>query len=258
MQLSSHKNTILVVSDVHQDVARLDYILEKENYDMVLCLGDWFDSHIKNRPEDVRATCEFLKKWFKKSNFYTLMGNHDVQYLYPNDTVICTGYDLGKDMFITEFFGHEMLPIIRQRFLWYIWLDDFLCTHAGVHQAHFRPDLKLKKPEVTAWLDTQIESAEACLETGQRHWLYSAGRARGGRYPYGGINWLDFNSEFEPIDGLKQIVGHTASRVGKIRTHETDGRFDIASSENLCIDCHLQEYLSIFNGKVTIKRTIDL
>ena len=87
-------------------------------------------------------------------------------------------------------------------------------------------------------------------------WLYGVGAARGGRQNIGGITWQDFGAEFEPIDGLKQIVGHTSHP--KILNHYTDGNLDIASCDNIDIDCHLNQYLLIQNGKLIIKDYKDL
>jgi len=53
----------------------------------------------------------------------------------------------------------------------------------------------------------------------------------------GGIFWCDFNAEFEPIEGLNQIFGHTAGKNIRVRHTET--------SKNFCIDCldHKHQFL---------------
>lgn len=255
MQISSHKQTILLFSDVHQDIDRLESILKKENYDVAVCLGDWFDSHSRNTVEDWEKTCAFLKKWIVKPNFITCLGNHDIHYLFGNRTTICSGYYPQKDELIEKRFGSDM-PAIRNKFLWYLWIDDFLCSHAGVNTYHFPPNIHVNKKAITAWLDDQIKTAELSLVNGGYHWLYGAGAARGGRQNIGGITWQDFDDEFEPIDGLKQIVGHTSHRT--ILNHVTDGSVDLTQADNLDIDCHLTEYVKIFNGKLEIKKHYDL
>ena len=254
-QISSKDKRIIVFSDPHQEVEKVKKILTKENYDQVVCLGDWFDSSDYNQETDWVKTCEFLKKWLFKPNFYTCIGNHDIQYFFGNKTTICSGYYPKKDKVITERFG-SFFPAIREKFLWYLWIDDFLCSHAGVNTYHFPPTLKVNKKEVTDWLDVQIKFAEPPLFNGGYHWLYGAGAARGGRQNIGGITWQDFDSEFKPIEGLKQLVGHSSHRT--ILNHIDDGNVDLTQSENLDIDCHLNEYLLIHNGKLTIKRLQDL
>ena len=250
MKFSSDKKTVLVFSDPHQDIDYTEYILRKENYDVAVCLGDWFDSFSRDSEADLEATCKFLKKWIFKPNFFTCIGNHDIQYLYDNPTTICSGYAKSKDDFIVNNFG-AFLPAIRDKFLWYVWIDEFFCSHAGLAAHFFPPNLSLEKEALSKWLDEQIGFAIPSLIAGQRHWLYGAGAGRGGRQPFGGITWLDFDTEFEPIDGLKQLVGHSSHP--KIVNHVEDGNLDLVTCDNLDIDCHLNQYLLIRNGKLQIK-----
>lgn len=251
MEISSNKQTILLFSDVHQEIDKLEAILKKENYDIAVCLGDWFDSFYYNTEEDWEKTCAFLKKWLFKPNFYSCIGNHDIQYFFGNKTTICSGYYPKKDRLITERFG-SFFPAIREKFLWYLWIDDFLCSHAGVNNYHFPPNLQVNKAGITKWLNEQIKFAEPALYNGGYHWLYGAGAARGGRQNIGGITWQDFDSEFQPISGLKQIVGHSSHRT--VLNHIEDGNVDLTKANDLDIDCHLNEYVTILNGNLTIKK----
>jgi hypothetical protein len=256
VKLSSKNKTILLFSDPHQEVDKARKIIKAEQPDLTVCLGDWFDSIFYNSLTDVEATCSFLKKYIYEKSFVTLMGNHDLHYLYHNATTICSGYERGKDLLITEFFTDVLMPTFRSRFRWYVWIDDFLCTHAGLSPIHLPPAQNLDEKSLSEFLNREIARAEDALIGGERFWLYGAGSVRGGRQNRGGIVWLDFNHEFEPIEGLKQIVGHTSSKA--IRPHHTDGIINVADCENLCIDCHLNEYLIIRDGKLTIKKFIDL
>jgi hypothetical protein len=249
MNLNSDKKTILIFSDPHQEIDRVEYILKKENYDIVVCLGDWFDSFTHNSEYDLEKTCKFLKKWVFKENFFTCIGNHDIHYLYDNNTTICSGYDHGKDVFISDVLGN-FLPPIRDKFKWYIWIDEFLCSHAGINEYHFHPLMDLTKDGVTKWLDEQIKIAEPKLINGDHHWLYGAGNARGGRQKIGGITWQDFDWEFSPIEGINQLVGHTPHST--IFNHKEDGNLDFTVCDNLDIDCRLSQYLLIQNKKLKI------
>jgi len=253
--IDSNKKTILVFSDPHQEIERVEYLLKKENYDIAVCLGDWFDSFTYNSKYDLERTCEFLKKWIFKDNFYTCIGNHDIQYLFDNNTTICSGYAEDKDLFITDYLGSS-LSAIRDKFLWYLWIDDFFCSHAGINSRSFPFNQEINKPAITTWLDEQINQSIPQLIKGGRHWLYGAGEGRGGRQKIGGITWQDFDTEFEPIDGLKQIVGHSSHK--RILNHHSDGNLDFTQCDNLDIDCHLNQYLLIHNGKLTIKNYKDL
>ena len=255
MQIDSTNKTILVFSDPHQNIDYVERLLRKENYDTVVCLGDWFDSFYCNSVHHVEQTCEFLKKWTFKDNFYTCIGNHDIQYLYDNNTTICSGYEISKDRLIADCFGNFLAPI-RNKFKWYIWIDDWLCSHAGINEYHFPPNLKITKPDLTKWLNEQIFQADLTLCNGGGHWLYNAGQGRGGRSKIGGITWQDFDTEFQPIDGLKQLVGHSSHPT--ILNHYTDGSLEFTKSDNLDIDCHLTQYLLIQNTELKIKNFKDL
>ena len=256
MTINSDKNTILVFSDPHQEIERVEYLLKHENYDTVVCLGDWFDSFTHNSEFHVEETCKFLKKWIFKKNFFTCIGNHDVQYLYDNNTSICSGYERSKDVFITDCLG-KLMPEIRNRFKWYLWIDDFLCSHAGVSTYHFPARLDgINKQSITGWLDDSIKMGEMSLINGGYHWLYGCGAARGGRMSIGGLTWQDFRYEFAPIEGLNQLVGHTPHNT--IMKHSDDDTKNLEECKNLDVDCHLNQYLTIFNGKLTIKNFKDL
>jgi len=74
----------------------------------------------------------------------------------------------------------------------------------------------------------------------------------------GGIVWLDFKQEFQPIEGLKQIVGHTYHKNGRVNPHHLDGNLNPADCDNLCIDNGLNEYIVISNGKLEIKKFLDI
>lgn len=255
MQINSRNKTILVVSDMHQEVYKMERILQRENYDICVMLGDEFDSFDFNSQEDAIKTCNFIKKYIFKDNFFFLLGNHTIQYLYDNPTTICSGYYKWKDTLITKEFG-SFLPAIREKFLWYLWIDDFLCSHAGVNTYHFPPNLTVNKDGVTKWLDEQIKFAEPPLINGGYHWLYGAGAARGGRQNIGGIIWQDFGCEFEPIEELNQIVGHTSHRT--VLNHVEDGNVDLTQAKNLDIDCHLSQWILIQDGKIIIRNYSDL
>ena len=255
MTLNSAGKSILLCSDVHQNIDKLEYILEKEKYDIFVHLGDEFDSFNYNSENDVTKTCDFIKKNIFKENYYFIWGNHTIQYLFDNHHTICSGYSREKNIFINDCFG-SFLPAIRDKFLWYLWIDGFLCSHAGINHRSFPFNQRISKPEITTWLDDQVNQAVPSLINGGRHWLYGAGEGRGGNQKIGGITWQDFRTEFEPIDGLKQIVGHSSHN--RVVNHYSDGNLDLTTCENLDIDCHLNEYLLISNGKLQIKSLKDL
>lgn len=253
MQLSSHKNKILVFSDSHQDINKVQNILKREDYDTVVCLGDWFDSHTYDTPTDAIKTCEFLKEYTFKTNFHTCFGNHDMAYLFNDVRLANGGYTRAKNNLVQDLFKNYLLEI-RKRFKWYIWIDDYLCTHAGINPYYLPPRIELNKEEITNWLNREVKYAETIITTGGAHWFYTAGKARCGRAKVGGLVWQDFDEEFEPISGLNQIVGHTTHQ--GVVSHGSN--YGLTNLQNLDIDCHLNEYLIILNGQITVKKFLDL
>lgn len=256
MELSSEKQTILVLSDPHQEIDKLETILKKENYDIAVCLGDYFDSFSHNSEQDVIKTCKFLKKYLFEPRFFTTVGNHDISYLwdYTRHTQ-CSGYYRWKDQLITKEFG-SFMPAIREKFLWYLFVDDRLLSHAGLHPSLLPPNQKLDKKSLSKWLNSQVKQAEISLASNGQHFLFCAGQGRDGSQTVGGLTWNCFDSEHSPIEGLAQIMGHTSH--SNILSHHTEGSLDVNDWNDIDIDCHLNEYLTIKDGKLTIKKFIDL
>jgi hypothetical protein len=255
MELNSKNKTILVVSDMHQEVDKMERILQRENYDICVMLGDEFDSFYFNSEQDVIKTCNFIKKYIFKDNFFFILGNHTIQYLYGNPNTICSGYEKWKDRLITREFG-SFMPAIREKFLWYIFVDDRFCSHAGLHPCWLPPNITVNKDNITKWLNDEISFAEPALINNERHWTFNAGRGRGGYQKVGGLTWLDWREEFQPIDGLSQIVGHSSHNY--ILPYHTEGSLDCNDWENIDIDCHLNSYLIIQNQKIQIRHYKDL
>lgn len=254
--ISSKDKRVLVFSDPHQDHVKVEYLLDYERYDIAVCLGDWFDSFDHNRIGDVEKTCDILKKKVFDKNFLTLFGNHDVHYFWDNKFSLCSGYEASKDELISQCLW-KLFTHIREKMQWYVWIDDFLCTHAGISPIHIPPlglqakNGLLDKEKLTIWLDEGAKSAECSLASGSDHWFYRAGYGRGGRLPAGGITWLDFETEFQPIEGLKQIVGHSYHR--KITNHPEEGNLNPTEWKNIDIDCNISQYLIIENGRLEVK-----
>lgn len=242
--LTSNNKTILVFSDPHLEIDKVNKILSTEIYDIAVCLGDWFDNFYYDNEEHHAKTCDFLKKWLFQSNFYTCIGNHDIHYLYDNKHTICGGFKIAKKNLIRKHFSNNINDI-RDKFLWYIWIDNYLCSHAGLNIHHLPPMIGVNKQSISAWLNKEINYAELKLKINDRHWLYGAGKARYGPEKIGGIIWQDFDSELDPIDGLDQIVGHTY--------HPSIVTDNSPASKNIGIDCNLNQYLIIKNGKVQVK-----
>jgi len=160
---------------------------------------------------------------------------------------MCSGYEKRKQDAINEVL--EGISIV-DKFKWYIWIDNYLCTHAGLHPDFIDPECK-NNEDITNFLEKEAKRANSFLISEKAHWFYGAGSSRGGSQRQGGIVWLDFNDEFECVDNLNQIVGHTTQR-------NTCSVLFNDKSDNMCIDCHQNQYLVIQNEKINIKNYIDL
>ena len=142
LKLDSKKKKIVIVADPHNDINKLDKILKKEDADINIVLGDWYDSFTYDEPFDYEATTRYLRdKFLPNPNNYTLFGNHDLHYLYSNPTVMCSGYEDWKYRTIDEVLGKDR-GSVRDKFHWFIVLDDILLTHAGLDSRLLPPQIK--------------------------------------------------------------------------------------------------------------------
>lgn len=258
LKLSSKKQKIVIVADPHNHHTKLDTIFKKEDGDINICLGDWFDSFNLDDPSDYTATAKYLKDVFLPNpKNYTLFGNHDIHYLFDASVTWCSGYEPWKYKVIDKVLGSDR-PSVQEKFHWFIVVDDILLTHAGLDNRHL-PPVCATNERVFKFLEERSSDANIKIRTNQRHWFYEAGRSRGGRSAVGGIVWCDFNEEFQPIDELRQIVGHTNQyRTGKAAQYHREGFTNITEAYNICIDCNLSEYITITNGKMELKSYYDL
>lgn len=256
MKFDSKDKKILIFADPHQDIKKLHRIIKHESADINICLGDWFDSFFFDDDKNYAQTAEYLLDYLSKPNNYTLYGNHDLNYLFNNDLARCSGYEDRKYESINEIIKNDRLHV-QNTFKWHFLIDGYLCTHAGLHSTYIPPQCK-DISDINAYLGTEGEKSLLALRTYDNHWFFKAGRARGGFWKIGGIVWLDFNYEFEPIDDLPQIVGHTHRRTQKVECHKSEGFMNPLDANNLCIDTNLEEYLVFTDGKKEIKSFRDL
>jgi hypothetical protein len=258
LTLNSKKKKVVIVADPHNDIQKLDSIIKREDADINICLGDWYDSFVYDSPLDYEATTKYLRDTFLPDpRNYTLFGNHDIHYLYYNESAMCSGYEEWKYRTIDDALGKDR-GSVRNKFHWFIVLDDILLTHAGLDNRLLPPHLKTNT-DIFNYLDSQTQQVSSKLISNDVHWFYQVGHSRGGRFKAGGIVWCDFDYEFSPIDDLRQIVGHTSQwETGRAKQHITEGVMNIADANNICIDCHLNQYLVLTNGKLELKNYTDL
>ncbi|MGA1047552.1 MAG: hypothetical protein ACO3UU_06055 [Minisyncoccia bacterium] len=73
MKIDSKDKKILIFSDPHQEIDKVDTIIKHEAADINICLGDWFDSFYKDYDSDYKATADYLLNYLDTKNSYTLV-----------------------------------------------------------------------------------------------------------------------------------------------------------------------------------------
>jgi len=197
----------IIVGDLHGqvEIARRVLKVTKGHYNVVF-VGDYLDSFTRTPEEqfDTITTVVGAAR-FEPERVTALLANHERSYLYDEP---CAGWN-SQTHELVNYYG----DVFRETLKDYVWVGDVLVTHAGVtlKAIPYKPDADDFRPLVEEFLHGPYRNM--------------VGRARGGRDPVGGIYWCDFNHEFEPIPGIRQVFGHT--RGNGIRT----------KGDNWCIDC---------------------
>lgn len=204
---------ILTMPDLHGK----DYWKEVDvdKYDLIVFLGDYTDDYdVSNITilENLKSIISLKKDYPDK--IVLLIGNHDNQYIFPEQTyqVSCSGYrplmyhDLNKlfndniDLFQASF-QHEN----------YVW------THAGIVEDWYVTRLIPKLIELGIYdraeltlsnkLNILYKSSLDSIKVGIE--LFDVGYMRGGIQKVGGIFWADkIKLQDDPLN-VNQIVGHT-------------------------------------------------
>lgn len=238
----------LIISDVHENTAKLAKILKKYDWIKKKVLdGDWLDSHnsYSMYPEE---HIEVLLGILDDPNWTVLVGNHDMAYLFPEISALsCSGWRLPTEEAVKKMITAEY----REKMLrFHHWIETrgktWLVSHAGFNPAKVTHPVNGVTRE---YIDQVAAEALERLKRRSMHHLVECGEGRGGlRNAIGGVTWQDWRDEFEPIEGFNQIVGHTRGKEVRKKVAE--------NSENYCIDT-LLEYVAIVdgNGEVTIEKS---
>lgn len=235
----------LVIPDVHLKHERASSIISAENPKQVVFLGDLFDAkgEPRNLPQNAYQTALWAKSLMENPNGVTYKfteGNHDAHYRRTADWVSCSGYSdqcqRAIDMVLDGYHWRE--------FKRYHIVEGFLLSHAGVSMQHVPEAIRNTKSleQLENWLVDQVKESDEMLKKNLPHWIYGCGLSRGGYSPVGGMNWCDFGDEFVPIEGIKQIVGHSCG---------PSVRF--TSNGDCCLDTKLNHYGIIEGGKFEVK-----
>jgi DNA repair exonuclease SbcCD nuclease subunit len=229
----------LIIPDVHEQWEVLQGIIEQPIYkeaDEIVYTGDVLDSY-DGTVNDAERTAEIMLQQIEDPRVHYLFGNHDIQYsIYSHHQMMCDNAKYWK----FDRFPLELKPLWLKAKLFHM-SQGWLMSHAGI-ASEFADPLKIGSEE---YYNTLTNQCFTRLKSKEMHYLVAAGEARGGRKgQVGGVTWLDWNSEFTPIPGLNQIVGHTRGK--EVRSKVTD------NSKNVCLDCSLTRLGLILDGNLKI------
>jgi len=222
---------VLVIPDIHTKFVLAERIIEKEKPTKIIFLGDYFDE-IDDSFEITKQTALWLKKSLTKPNRIHLLGNHDLSYL--NSKFATSGFSEEKNIIIKN------AGVNLSKLLHYCWINDWLCTHAGLSDNFYR-QYNTEKVSVKEFLEKMVNTVSL------REKAYSCSFFRGGNDPFGGIVWGDYR-EFADIPNLKQIFGHSKN----FRVRQKKDK--LKNSEHICLDTGLQNYAIYENEVMTIHK----
>ncbi len=208
---------IIVIPDIHNRIFEAEQIIENENPDKVIFLGDYFDS-LDDSMETTHQTATWLKDSLENPDRLHLLGNHDLSYL--NTDYRCSGFSEAKLYTIR----HAKVDLGKLQM--YAWCGNYLCTHAGLSKTFLNHwsdlgDNETNQVTITGFLDNIINKNQKAL--------FNCSNVRGGMDESSGIVWNDYE-EFVEIPNIKQIFGHT---------HNTNVR---KTGSSYCIDAFMKRY----------------
>ena len=238
----------IIISDLHNRSYWVEDALSSsllQPYDRVIFLGDYFDD-FGDTPNDVYMSAKWLKSSLEKPNRIHLYGTHDIWYRFPSNPYIrASGNTVEKYYAIQSIIN----PNDWNQLKLYHYEQNYLMTHAGIHSYLISWYVSRNRNIFDKYIvnnNLQLDSqniinmiikpaTEDALDTISEDfadpWL-DAGFARRGSQLIGGIIWLDWNQEFEPIPGLNQIVGHTEHTAPQEKSTGNSNNYDLDTRNN--------------------------
>ena len=203
----------LFVGDLHGKLdifKKITDFSDREGYTLVQ-IGDLVDSPKYSNNEQHQLIEYCIERKRTKGDIY-LLGNHDLSYISPNHHR-CSGFNVSWQ----PVFNLALKELDQQP---YFIVDNVLVTHAGLHPWHLTNNNE-------SYDINEINDILTRYTNNIYHDIFSAGVVRGGSQLYGGITWLDWNFEFQPVLGIHQIVGHTNTKNISIREEKDSLNFNI-------------------------------
>lgn len=213
----------LVVGDLQNNYNVIPYLIDRP--EKILFIGDFVDSHDFTRREQFNGFMHVLNL-IESDRAIALFGNHEMSYMGPR-SMRCSGHSGTMQA--------KMMPYLsraRKLLMPYLYHEATrtLFTHAGVTKALWdRYDLTFE-----TFTDTLYEWSQDPDSP-----FYGIGCGRGGQAEVAGPLWCDWDTEFDAVDGLTQVVGHSSYKKDDPLFREGDealGYIRVRGS-NLNVDC---------------------
>lgn len=220
---------LLIIPDIHLKHKRIQDFLNNCNYNKVIFLGDYFDDFGDNELENA-DTAKWLKESLNNPKHIHLIGNHDLPYLSNGKSYYCSGYSHVKNEAINRILSPKDWQKLKFFHLQSINKNKYLFSHAGLTNSRFDGG------SLRDFLNKKVKQFESRPQD-LRNWVAEVGFSRGGSQATGSILWCDID-EFEPIEGLSQVFGHTPTIRNGLRPLEV-------SKGNWAIDTHLSYIMHI-------------
>ena len=230
----------LLIPDLHHRFAWVAPVVADERPDRIVFLGDGCDA--KGRWGRGYTACAgfiaFAKEWLSRPEVIWLVGNHEAHYIFNHTEIRGGGWKHWRWKRYAQELGWVWWPKMRLAH----WEQGWLLSHAG-----FRAELAHPYHGLTeAWLTLYEREMFEAARLGPTSWTtIGDARLRQPNGSKGGVTWLDWNREFQPIEGVNQIVGHTEDDAPRWKTTDT--------SRNLCLDTGCRHYALIVDGAVVVK-----
>lgn len=230
---------ILAIGDLHgKEIWK--QALSTIDADHIVFVGDYINAKQWIFNSKSRLNLKALIN-LKQENFervHLLLGNHDIAYLNPS---------LFPESRLRRLISAKMFRLYhdnKQCFDVAYQHNQYLFTHAGISRFWY----KKHKPVIdTQPGDTIAKKINLLQHSNMFKILHEKGRARGGRFDYGGITYADkVETEKNGIEGYTQVVGHTKVKQPILSRFPKDGM--------IYIDClnSVHEFLYINDNKISV------
>lgn len=214
---------IIVVPDTHGRPFAYQLSPFIESCDKIVFLGDYFDSFDYTQKQQIEEF-EFILdlKRALGSKVELLLGNHDVQYLYPDRYELrCSGFEANPKI-------TALLQDNKDNFSYCFQYKDWLFSHAGVSRSWI--NLILNKYQIENFTET-AEKVASLLSYGFKE-MYWCSKKQGGRNSIDGPLWERPERLVKDLPNFNQVVGHTYSPYHRVfdKLHVVDtGKISIYS-----------------------------